>query len=181
MKNKILMAFVTLTSFTQAADLNDIFDLEAHLKPTYKDTGPTGIAIILAPEIEKRLIQPENIEKILDLGPTYHFSSESYDYLYFNLSLLGDFGFEDIWHGAKLARKKTDEKDWTKCELYSPVSFYPIDLLNELKDEEIMGITNEHHSKKHVELTNLLHKLKTTQEQLEALKKSRAQPVGVGQ
>lgn len=122
----------------------------------YDDPRARGFATVLDDGIKKKLLEPENVTEIMGIQHCLPFETEKYSYLFLSISLWGDFGFEGAWHGHMLTRKKLDAEDWALCELFHANSFYPLEILPELTDEELLGLTSEHFDRKYLRLSQAM-------------------------
>ena len=153
------------------AGLEGVFAVES---PKYGNRDLTGVTLVLTAGIEEQLTLPKNVKGIQALDFAVPFDTAEYDYLYMKISLHGDFGFEGIWHGYKLARKKKSAADWKRCELYTPSEFYPLDFLDRLHDNEILGVCGEHYEPSYADLAQKLKSLSSQQDRAIALEKFRS-------
>ncbi|WP_269540690.1 hypothetical protein [Cerasicoccus fimbriatus] len=140
---------------------------------SYARPDITGVATVLAPGIEDKLLESKNVVAINDLRYAVPVRTDKYCYLYMQISLAGEFNFESIYHGTFLARKPLEAKDWSNCDLYRIADALRVDMLPYLNDSELLASTVEHHTPKFSEFIGSLYSLETMEMRLSALSEYR--------
>lgn len=111
------------------------------------DWEKRNIGFTLDPDIKRLLLAPDNVERLVFISNLSFASAWSpskppsdqtgWDLLAFKAELGGSFGFEAIYHGVFVARKRTADPDWSKCELFYYNTNRPLDKLVRMTDDEM--------------------------------------------
>lgn len=140
---RFLYLFALILSFAPSVVASEVEGKDSYL-PNWEERS---MGFTLDSNITQLLIASENVTSIAFISglsfasawdPTRAPSSQNgWDLLAFKAELAGSFGFEAIHHAVFVARKRTADPDWSRCELFYYNSNSPLEKLVRMSEDEM--------------------------------------------